>query len=102
MRPAKVNGHKLEIFDSIDELNIRRFQKYNKYMLIDSGVGSDLQDIIDHIEKAKIYIKSNPNLAYIELDNLKQAMYLGPYGRRTKEGIGRIKRCKENMDRPGH
>ena len=76
MRTAKVNGHKVEIFDSIDELNIRRFQKYNKYMLIDSGVGSDLQDIIDHIEKAKIYIKANPQLAYVELDNMKQAMYL--------------------------
>ena len=46
MKTAKVNGHTVEIFDSIDELNIRRFQKYNKYMLIDSGVGSDLQDII--------------------------------------------------------
>ena len=76
MRTAKVNGHKVEIFDSIDELNIRRFQKYNKYMLIDSGVGSDLQDIIDHIEKAKIYIKANPQLAYVELENMKQAMYL--------------------------
>lgn len=76
MKTTKINNHNVEIFDSIDELPIRRFQKYNKYMLIDSGVGSDIQDIIDHIEKAKIYIKANPNMAYIELENMRQAIYL--------------------------
>ena len=45
-------------------------------MLIDSGVGSDLQDILDHVERAKIYIKANPAMAVAELDNLRQAIYL--------------------------
>lgn len=76
MKTGKINKHTVEIFDAIDELPIQRFQKYNKYMLIDSGVGSDLQDILDHIERAKIYIKANPAMAVAELDNLRQAIYL--------------------------
>ena len=76
MKVGKINGHTVEIYDSIDELPIRRFQKYNKYMLVDSGVGSDLQDILDHIGRAIIYIKANPNMAVAELENLRQAFYL--------------------------
>lgn len=76
MKTGKINKHTVEIFDAIDELPIQRFQKYNKYMLIDSGVGSDLQDILDHIERAKIYIKANPAMAVTELENMRQALYL--------------------------
>lgn len=76
MRIEKIKGHRIEIYDSIDELPISRFQKYNKYMLIDSGVGSDMQDIVSRITRAEKYIKNNPNLAVIELENMKQAIYL--------------------------
>ena len=76
MKIGKVNKHTVEMYDSIDELPIQRFQKYNKYLLIDSGVGSDLQDVLNHIERAKIYIKANPVMAATELDNLRQSIYL--------------------------
>lgn len=76
MKVGKVNKHTVEIYDSIDEMPIQRFQKYNKYMLIDSGVGSDIQDILDHIDRAKIYIKANPSMAVAEMENMRQAIYL--------------------------
>lgn len=76
MITSKVNNHTIEIFDSIDDLPIRRFQKYNKYMLIDSGVGSDLQDVLDHIDRTMKYIKASPNMAITELNNMRQALYL--------------------------
>lgn len=76
MKIGKVNKHTVEIYDSIDELPIQRFQKFNKYMLIDSGVGSDMQDVLSHIDRARIYIKSNPVMAATELDNLRQSIYL--------------------------
>lgn len=76
MRVGKVNNHTVEIYESIDEMPIQRFQKYNKYMLIDSSIGSDIQDILNHIDRTKIYIKGEPNLAIAELDNMKQAIYL--------------------------
>lgn len=76
MQIKKYKGHTIELYDSIDELPIIRFQKYNKYMLIDSGVGSDLQDILSHVERAKLYVKVNSKIAVAEMDNLKQALYL--------------------------
>lgn len=76
MRVGKINKHTVEIYDSIDEMPIQRFQKYNKYMLIDSGVGSDIQDILNHIDRTKIYIKANPSMAVAEMENMKQAIYL--------------------------
>lgn len=76
MKVGKVNKHTVEMYDSIDELPIQRFQKYNKYLLIDSGVGSDLQDVLNHIDRAKIYIKANPVMAATELENLRQSIYL--------------------------
>ena len=76
MKIGKVNNHTIEIYDSIDEMPINRFHKYSKYLLIDSGVGSDLQDILTHIERAMIYTKTNPALAITELENMRQALYL--------------------------
>ena len=76
MNIGKVNKHTVEIYDSIDELPIQRFQKYNKFLLIDSGVGSDLQDVLNHIDRSKIYIKSNPAMAMTELENMRQSIYL--------------------------
>lgn len=76
MKVEKVNGHTAEIYDSIDELPIRRFQKYNKLLLVDSGVGSDLMDMLGHIDRVKVYVKRDPNLAIAELDNMRQAVNL--------------------------
>lgn len=76
MKKIKVNGHDIEIYDSIDEMPIVRFQKYNKYLLIDSGVGSDMQDVMGHIDKIAIYMRKDQKMATIELQNLKQNIYL--------------------------
>lgn len=77
MRTAKVNGLKIKIHDSIDELPIKRFHKYNKYMLIDSGVGSDMNDVNEHISKVVRFInKDDKKNASIELENMRQNLYL--------------------------
>lgn len=76
MRQERINKHVVELYDSIDELPIVRFQKYNKYLLIDSGVGSDMNDVLDHIDRAKLYISANPTMAVVEMENMRQAIYL--------------------------
>lgn len=76
MRQERINKHVVELYDSIDELPIVRFQKYNKYLLIDSGVGSDMNDVLDHIDRAKLYISANPKMAVVEMENMRQAIYL--------------------------
>lgn len=77
MKTVKVGKKTIEIYDSIDELPIKRFHKFNKYLLVDSGIGSDLNDINDHIAKIKRYVNSNDKSnANRQLDNLRQSLYM--------------------------
>lgn len=77
MKTVNINKHKVEIYDSIDELPIKRFHKFNKYLLVDAGVGSDINDINEKISKIIRYIdKADKNNAKIELDNLRQSFNL--------------------------
>ena len=76
MRTLVINNKKLVMYDSIEELPIANFQKYNKFLLIDAGIGSDINDIDQHIAKIAKYIKSNQSLAMQELQNMRQNMYM--------------------------
>ena len=38
MKEVELAGHKVVLYDSIDELPIARFHKYNRYLLVDAGV----------------------------------------------------------------
>jgi len=76
MNTVTVGKHKVQLFDSIDELPIKRFHKFNKFMLIDSGIGSDLNDINAHIARIGKYLTSDPKSAAVELENLRQSLYL--------------------------
>ena len=51
MKNLIVNKKVVRVYDSIDEMPIVNFQKYNKYLLIDSGIGSDADDIDAHITR---------------------------------------------------
>lgn len=64
------------MYDSIEDLPIMRFHKYNKMLLVDAGVGSDLSDFDRHIEKVIRYLNSpTPNMATVELENMRQNIY---------------------------
>lgn len=77
MKKILFNNRVIEVYDSIDELPIVKFQKYNKYLLIDSGIGSDVDAIDDHIVKIAKLIKSNDSQkAMQELLNLRQNLYM--------------------------
>lgn len=76
MKTIQLGKHSVDIFDSIEDLPMIRFHKYNKMLLVDAGIGSDLADVDAHIQKAIAYAKSKtPELAVIELDNLRQNIY---------------------------
>lgn len=77
MKDLLINGKIVKVYDSIDEMPIVNFQKYNKYLLIDSGIGSDIDDIDSHIVKIAKFIKSNDNKnALQELQNMRQNIYM--------------------------
>lgn len=77
MKEVKLNGHTVRIYDSIDELPVVRFHKYNRMLLVDSGIGSDITDFDAHIERVVAYIRKGENEnAAKELDNLRQNVYM--------------------------
>lgn len=76
MKKYTIGNHNVELYESIDDLPMSRFHKYNKFILIDSGVGSDISDFDNHIEKAIRYIAKQPDLAIAELENMRQNVYL--------------------------
>lgn len=77
MKSIIVNKKVIRVYDSIDEMPIVNFQKYNKYLLIDSGIGSDADDIDSHISRIAKFIKANScKKALQELQNMRQNMYM--------------------------
>lgn len=69
--------HKVEFYDAIDELPIARFHKYQKYLLIDAGIGGDIQGFDTRIEKTRRYlIDGQTDNAAKELANMRQSIYL--------------------------
>lgn len=77
MKTINVRGKIIKLYDSIDEMPIVNFQKYNKYVLLDTGLGSDIDSIDEHIVKLAKHIKSsNAAKAMQELQNLRQNMHM--------------------------
>ena len=77
MKEVKLNGHKVDLYSSIEELPMVRFHKYNKCLLVDAGVGSDLSAFDGHIERVVRYIRSDKREeAAKELENLRQNIYI--------------------------
>lgn len=46
-------GISLEMYDSIEEMPIVAFQEYNRSILIDSGIGADLDSFDMHIDNVR-------------------------------------------------
>lgn len=76
MKTIELNGKKLQMYDSIDELPIINFQKYNKYVLFDSGIGSDVNSIDEHLVKLAKLIKTDKAKASRELQNMRLNMHM--------------------------
>ena len=53
-----INNHRVELFESVEDLPMIRFQKYSKYVLIDSGVGNTYEDVLKKIAKVNGYIET--------------------------------------------
>jgi hypothetical protein len=76
MRKESIGRHVVELYDSIDELPIVRFHKYNKFLLVDSGIGSDINDLNQKIGTIVGHVKNKSDFAITELENMRQALYL--------------------------
>jgi hypothetical protein len=76
MKKMTLGTHKVVMYDSIEELPIVRFQKYNKMLMLDAGLGSDVSALDGHLARVSEYIKANDLAnAATEIDNLRQTLY---------------------------
>lgn len=77
MKTIILKGKKVKFYESIDEMPIVNFQKYNKCVLIDSGLGSDVDSVDSHIVNIAKYInKGDKKNAIQELQNMRQNMHM--------------------------
>ena len=76
MKKMKLGDHSVVMFDSIEELPIVRFQKYNKMLMLDAGLGSDLTALDAHLARVGEFIKAGEtDNAAREIDNLRQTLF---------------------------
>ena len=76
MRTVKIGKHTVEMYDTIDELPIVRFHKYQKMLLIDAGVGADIAAFDQRIERVRRFLLAGQaDKAGQELENLRQCVY---------------------------
>lgn len=73
---TKEGKHTVTIFDSAHDLTPRRYQKYNKHVMIAAGVGESLDDYNQRQAKAIGYIRSeDKKSALTELANQQQCVF---------------------------
>lgn len=77
MKQVKIGKHDVTLYNSIEEMPMTRFHKYNKMLLVDAGLGSDLNAVDGHIERAATFIKNDKRAeAATEMENIRQTIYL--------------------------
>lgn len=77
MVTVKIGKHTVEMYDTIEELPIVRFHKYQKLLLVDAGIGSDIAAFDQRIEKTRRFLMAGkPEQAQQELENMRQSVFL--------------------------
>jgi len=75
MQFIRLNGNYIELYDSIRELPVYNFNEYNRYLMLDSGIGSGGEAIGKKIGKVMAYLNmKNIEDASKELQNLYHSM----------------------------
>ena len=76
MKKLKLACKTIEVYDDIENLPVTRFHKYNKMLLVDAGIGSDIADFDKHISRIAAFLAKNDNKhAITELENIRQNVY---------------------------
>lgn len=77
MKTIDTGKHVIKLYDSVDELPIGAYQRYNKFLLIDAGIGSSIDDLDAHIVKLAKFIGNNEReKAAQELQNMRQNLFM--------------------------
>lgn len=76
MNVKELNGIKIEIYDTPEELPIKRYQRFNKFLMKANEVGNDFSDYNARTLKAMEFLKKKMmDEAVVELDNRRQLVF---------------------------
>ena len=76
MKEVKIGKHKVEMHDDISQLPVKRYHVFNRMLLVDAGIGSDVSDFDRHIERVMAYSRKEQRENLLaELKNLRQSVY---------------------------
>ena len=87
MKKIKLENEVVEFYDSPETMSIERYQKFNKFIMIDNEVGSSIADYDKRMQKAIKFVSSDlKKEALQELENNRQNVYncLNEYTPRNK------------------
>ena len=76
MESVEIGKHKINIYSGIEDMSIDRYNRFNMYLLRDSGVGSTMHDIMIRLAKIDKWLEAdNIELARIERRNLQLTLF---------------------------
>jgi len=76
MKTIEHNGHKIEVFNGADNLPMKRYQRFNKFLMLDVEVGSSFEDYDRRTAKAVEFLKKKMiDEAIQEIHNRRQMVY---------------------------
>ena len=85
MVEVKLTNHTVELFNSIEELSIERFHKYNKMLLVDSGIGGTIEDVDRHLARIMALVRQEKIDDFgKEVENMRQSIYMVQIGLNPK------------------
>lgn len=74
MKEIVIGRHKVRIYESAEDMPVVRWNKMNKLMMLDSGIGSDMMALEAKVTRIQRLVESgNTEDASVELDNMKSA-----------------------------
>ena len=76
MKDININGHIIEMYDSIEDMPITRYNAFNRYSIIDSGLGNTFADVDQKITETIGLVNSDAKDKAIQsLMNMRQSYY---------------------------
>jgi hypothetical protein len=76
MKKVTIGKHQVTFYDSIRKLPIRRYQKFNKHMIIAAEVGNSIEDYDKRMGRALGYLSTeDTKSAIIEITNQRQTLH---------------------------
>lgn len=75
MAILKIKRNTVETYESLSEMPMRNFHLFNKFIVLNSNIGSDLDSIQDRVQKVRRFVaQQDGKKADAELNNLLQAL----------------------------